>query len=203
MPRPRPLFLIAVSFSFLLTISLDARQSSESPPDLNLEAANSLFDKIIAIRNAENSSTRSLDEATTILVTETEMESFVFFSMGDEIPARVDSIDVTVGAGTIAAATELTFDSEESSGNPIVDLLLESPHSLFVRGALEGHAGEGTFELQQVRVDGFPVPIVIVEVLIDRYVNPRFPEVDLDEGFLIPWSIEEIVLTPDGAEITY
>ena len=131
------------------------------------------------------------------------MESFVFFSMGDEIPARVDSIDVTVGAGTIAAATELTFDSEESSGNPIVDLLLESPHSLFVKGALEGHAGEGAFELQQVRVEGFPVPIVIVELLIDRYVNPRFPEVDLAEGFLLPWGIEEIVLTPEGAEITY
>ena len=203
MPRPRPLFLLAVSLSVLLTISLDARQSSEPPANLNLEAANSLFDKIVAIRDAENSSTRSLDEAATILVTETEMESFVFFSMGDEIPARVDSIDVTVEAGTIAAATELTFDSEASSGNPIVDLLLQSPHSLFVKGALEGHDGEGTFRLQQVRVDGFPVPVVVVEILVDRYVNPRFPEVDLDEGFLIPWGIEEIVLTPDGAEITY
>jgi hypothetical protein len=196
--------LFAVLFSFFLAGSVKAQESSETTPsNVSPDAADSLWGKIVSIREAETSPDRAPDAATSIRITDVEMESFIFFSMKDEIPARVLSIDVTVESGTISAATELNFDAEESSGNPIVDILLQSPHSFFVRGALEGQAGKGAFELQQVRVDGFPVPIAVVEVLVDRFVRRRFPKVDLEEGFLIPWGIDEIVLVPDGATIIY
>lgn len=195
---------VAVLFGVFLAGSVKAQESSETtPPNVSPGAADSLWGKIVAIREAESSATRDPGAATSIRVTDVEMESFVFFSMKDEIPARVRLIDVTIESGTISAFTELRFDTQEGSGNPIVDILLQNPHSLFVKGALEGHAGEGTFQLQQVRVDGFPVPIAVVEVLIDQFVKPRFPRVDLDEGFLIPWGIDAIALDPEGAIITY
>ena len=199
-----PLCLVTVCLGFFLAGPIKSQESSETiPANVSPDAADSLWGKIVAIREAESSSTRNRDAASSIRVTDVEMESFVFFSMKDEIPANVRSIDVTVEAGTISAATELLFDSQEGSGNPIVDILLQNPHSLFVKGALEGHAGRGTFELQQVRVDGFPVPIAVVEILVDRFVVPRFPQVDLDEEFPIPWGIEEIDLAEEGVTITY
>jgi hypothetical protein len=199
-----PLCLVTVCLGFFLAGPIKSQESSEPiPANVSPDAADSLWGKIVAIREAESSSTRNRDAASSIRVTDVEMESFVFFSMKDEIPANVRSIDVTVEAGTISAATELLFDSQEVSGNPIVDILLQNPHSLFVKGALEGKEGEGKFELQQVRVDGFPVPIAVVEILVDRFVLPRFPQVDLDEEFPIPWGIEEIELAEEGVTITY
>ncbi len=199
-----PLCLVAILFCIFPADSIKAQEPSETiPGNVSPDAADSLWAKIVAIREADNSPTRGPDAATSIRVTDVEMESFVFFSMKDEIPAQVRSIDVTIESGTISAATELHFDTQEGSGNPIVDILLQNPHSLFVKGALEGRAAEGTFELQQVRLDGFPVPVAVVEILVDRFVTPRFPQVDLDEGFLIPWGIDEIDLTPEGATITY
>jgi hypothetical protein len=199
-----PLCLVTVCLGFFLAGPIKSQESSETiPANVSPDAADLLWGKIVAIRAAESSSTRNRDAASSIRVTDVEMESFVFFSMKDEIPANVRSIDVTVEAGTISVATELLFDSQEGSGNPIVDILLENPHSLFVKGALEGHAGRGTFALQQVRVDGFPVPIAVVEILVGRFVVPRFPQVDLDEEFPIPWGIEEIDLAEEGVTITY
>ncbi len=205
MPAVRlPFRTVLLLFTILVAGSVNARQTSETiPPNVSQTAADSLWDKIVTIRAAETSATRLPDAATSLRVTDIEMESFVFFSMRDEIPARVQSIDVEVGYGTISAATELSFDSQEGSGNPIVDILLQSSHGVFVKGALEGHRGEGRFELQEVRVDGFPVPIAVVEILVDRFVKPRFPQVDLEEGFRIPWGIDEIAIAPEGATITY
>ena len=169
----------------------------------SLDAARSLDEKIIAIREADMSRTRPPGAADSVDVTDTEMESFVIYAMADEIPARVDSIDVAIESGMISAATELTFDSEESTGNVIIDMLMESTHSLFVKGMLEGSGGRGKFQLSQVRVDGFPVPLIIVELLVDRFVTPRYPQVDLDEPFDIPWGIEAIILSDGLATITY
>ena len=205
MPEVRiPLFLVPVLLGLFLAASVKAQESSETiPPNVSRDAADSLRVKLVAIRAAETSPARAPDAATSIRVTDVEMESFVFFSMKDEIPAHVRSINVTTESGSISVAAELSFDSQEGSGNPIVDILLRNPHSLFVGGTLEGHAGEGTFGLQQVRVDGFPVPIAVVEALVERFVKPRFPQVDLNEDFPIPWGIDEIALAPEGATITY
>ena len=198
-------FVLAPALAWLLSFEAAKLQdpSEIDSGTLSLEAAQSLEEKIIVIREADMSRSRPPSAADTVEVTETEMESFVVYAMADEIPARVDSIDVEIESGMISAATELTFDSEESTGNVVIDMLIESTHSLFVKGMLEGSGGRGKFQLSQVRVDGFPVPLIIVELLVDRFVTPRYPQVDLDEPFDIPWGIEAIILSDGLVTITY
>jgi hypothetical protein len=166
-------------------------------------AAASLGRKIEAIRAASQDSSRPAAAAQTLSASDVELESFVLYSMKEEIPARLDSIDVGIRPGVVSAAVQLTFDSARSSGNPVVDMLIGGTHALFVEGALEGRLGRGRFRLEQVRVDGIPVPLFVVEALVDRFVKPRYPQVDLAEPFDMPWGIEEIVLSPDTATFTY
>ncbi len=170
--------------------------------EVSPEAAESLESKIASIRRAESDPDRDGSTATTIQITEIEMESFVIYEMEDEIPAKVESIDVGIGAETISALTELTFSVEES-GNFMLDFLMGGTHSLFVEGRLEAEEGRGSFELRGVRVDGLPVPIVLIEALVDRFVTPRYPKVDLDAPFDVPWGVEQVVLSPGLATVTY
>ena len=199
--------LVAAAFAGGLWLGASTRaeeptaEALEQFDDISPEAAASLGRKIAAIRGAEGDSGRTEPEA--LIASEIELESFVLYSMADEIPAKVETIDIAIGNDLISAATELTFETEEGSGNPIVDALLGGTHSLFIEGRLTTDSGQGRFELQRVRVDGFPVPLLVIEALIRRFVTPRFPEVDLDSSFRIPWGIEEVGLTPGLATIGY
>ena len=191
----------------LLGLVFGAQQGSPSVSqepllEVSPEAAESLDRKIASIRQAESEPERNGSATTTIEITEIEMESFILYEMEDDIPATVESIDVGIGAETISALTELTFSAEET-GNFMLDFLMGGTHSLFVEGRLEAEEGRGKFELRGVRVDGLPVPIVLVEALIDRFVTPRYPKVDLDEPFDVPWGVEKVVLSPSLATITY
>ena len=184
-------------------VQLGSPSVSQEPfLEVSTEAADSLSRKIALIRRAESDPQRKGSAETTIELTEIELESFVLYEMEDDIPATVESIDVGIGAETISALTQLTFSAEET-GNFLLDFLMGGTHSLFVEGRLEAEEGRGKFELRGVRVDGLPVPIVLVEALIDRFVTPRYPQVDLGEPFDVPWGVEQVVLSPGLATITY
>ena len=92
-------------------------ETLEQFDDVSPEAATSVGRKIAAIRRAEGDSGRN--EPETLIASEIELESFVLYSMADEIPAKVETIDIAIGNDLISAAIELTFETEEGSGNPI------------------------------------------------------------------------------------
>ncbi len=197
--------LLTVALTGLFLIALPGQQAprAETFDEVSPDAARSLRGKIVGIMVADETPTRPADAARTIVASEIELESFVLFAMEDDIPAKVDHVDVEIEPGLVSAATQLTFVAEEASGNPILDFLIGGTHSLFVQGRLEAKGGRGKFDLRSVRVDGIPVPTLIVEALVDRYVTPKYPKVDLSEPFDIPWGIEELVLTSNLVTITY
>jgi len=114
----------------------------------------------------------------------------------------MDSIDVQLTPGAVAADTQMTFNSN-TTGNPMVDALVGGTHNLFVKGRLSGYQGRGKFDLEEVRVDGIPVPKVLINSLFDKYVKPKYPEADLKEPFDLPWGIQSIDIQSQKARITY
>jgi len=163
-------------------------------------SARSLQTKIDAIQAAEKVKDRSGTD--TVEVSEPELESYVFYRMKDQIPARVDSIDVQLTAGAVAADAKLTFPPD-STGNPLVDALIGGTHTFFLKGKLAASARRGRFELQEVKVDGIPVPLILVETLVDKYVKPMYPDVDLKEPFPMPWGMDSLAITQGRATIVY
>jgi hypothetical protein len=138
----------------------------------------------------------------TVEASEEELESYVLFSLREDIPAKVESIDVLLTPGTVAADTKMTFGSNPTN-NAILDVLISGTHRFFVKGQLSASGGKGKFILQEARVDGIPVPIVLIETLIEKYVKPKYPDVKLDEPFAMPWGIEELTITAGKTTIVY
>src|SRR5262245_2176627 len=168
--------------------------------DVSERSAKSLQMKIDAIQAAETAKGRQGTE--TVEVSESELESYVLYSMRDQIPARVDSIDVQLTPGAVAADTKLTFPSD-STGNPLVDALVGGTHTFFIKGKLAASETKGRFELQEVKVDGIPVPLILIETLVEKYVKPKYPDVDLKEPFPMPWGMDSLVITQGKATIGY
>ena len=175
--------------------------AAEENEKVSAKAAKSLQDKIDAIKKAENIPDRA-PGASRVEISEIELESYMLFKLKEDIPARMDSFDVQLEPGTVAAQTQLTFTSD-ATGNPIIDAVVGGTHDLFVKGSLRGSQGRGKFDLLEVHVDGIPVPMILMQTLFDKYVKPKYPDADLKEPFDLPWGIEELSLERGKAIVAY
>ncbi len=126
-----------------------------------------------------------------IEITDAELESYVLYSLRENIPIQLDSIDVQLTPGAVGADTQMTFTSN-GTGNAVVDALIGGTHNLTVKGRLSGEDGRGKFDLDEIKVDGIPMPKVLLQTLFAKYVKPKYPDADLKEPFDLPWGIRSI-----------
>ena len=201
-------FLIGVSGVAILAVAggiafYVVAANSQSGPSKNISerAAKSLQTKIDAIKKASDNPNHK-HGSTRVQLSEAEMQSYIFYSLKDDIPAHIDMVDVQVGEDTVGCETQITFNSN-ATGNPVWDALVGGTHNLAVKGKLIARESRGKFDLQEVQVDGIPVPNVLIQALIKRYVKPKYPEVDLNEPFDLPWDIQEVKLEPGKATVVY
>ena len=192
--------IVAVIGVFVLERLFEENLASAGVGQVSEQAAMELQIKIDDIK--KNESTGSERTPVEIEVSDTELESYVLYSLREDIPVQMDSIDVQLTPGAVGADTQLTFTAM-STGNPLVDSVMSGTHNLFVKGRLSGKEGRGKFELEEIRVDGIPVPRVLVENLFEKYVKPKYPEADLKEPFDLPWGIDELTLEEGKAKIKY
>jgi hypothetical protein len=179
--------------------TIAAKGEIVKPAEVSHKAAEALQRKIDAIRKSEDDAGH---KGTSVEISETELESYLLYSLQEEIPAKVDAADVQLAPDTVALDTQITFASN-ATGNTVVDTLVGGTHNLFLRGGFVAKDSRGKFDLQEVRVDGIPVPNVLIEALIKRYVTPKYPDVNLKEPFDMPWGIEELKIEKGKAIVVY
>ena len=181
--------------------TIAAKEEPRKNTQVSEKAAKSLQQKIDAIQNAENDP-KHKPGSSRVEVSDVELESYLLYSLKEDIPAQIDSADVQLATDTVALDTQITFSSN-ATGNPVVDALVGGTHNLFVKGKLVAREHRGKFDLLEVRVDGIPVPNLLIQSLMKRYVQPKYPDVDLNEPFDMPWGIQELKLEQDKAIAIY
>jgi len=169
--------------------------------EVSPRSAKSLQEKIDAVRAAENSPSHKRGSSH-VEVSETELESYLMYSLQEDIPAKIDSAMIELGTDTISLDTQLTFSSN-ATGNPVVDALVGGTHNLFFKGNLVAREAVGKFDLQEIRVDGIPVPNIFIQTIFKKYVKPKYPDADLNEPFDMPWGIQELKIVPHKATVIY
>jgi len=178
-----------------------AAKEGPTTTQVSPKAAKSLQEKIDAMKNAEDDPNHKRGSSR-VELSEAELESYLLYSLKEDIPAQIDSADVQLGDDTVALETQITFASN-ATGNPMVDALVGGTHNLFVKGKLVGQQGRGKFDLQEVRVDSIPMPNVLIQSLFKRYVKPKYPDADLNEPFDLPWGITDLKLQSGKATVIY
>ena len=169
--------------------------------EVSEKSAKALRLKIDKIKAAQNDPQHKRGSSQ-VEVSDGELESYLLYSLKEDIPAKIDSADVQLTDERVALDTQITF-SANATGNPVMDALVGGTHNLFVKGRLVAREGRGKFDLEDVRVDGIPVPNFLIQTLIKRYVKPKYPDVDLNEPFDVPWGIQELRLQEGKAIVIY
>jgi hypothetical protein len=131
-------------------------------------------------------------------VTEQEVNAFLIFDAGDQLPAGVVEPAITIiGTGRVSARAMVDLDAvRKQKPRGLLDPLNYATGHLVVTatGVLTTSNGTGMIELQSAALGALPIPKVILQEIVSYY--SRTPErpagIDLDAPFALPARIREI-----------
>jgi len=158
--------------------------------------AASLKQKVAAITaHAERPTTSSRRT----IVTENEVNSYLVYEAGDQIPAGVVEPSIAVvGGGRLSGRAVVDLDAVRKQKAPTS--LLDPMNYLMGRlavtavGTLKTSNGVGHFELESSSVGSLPIPKILLQEIVSYY--SRTPEkpagISLDDPFQLPARIREI-----------
>ncbi len=140
-----------------------------------------------------------------IHVSQQESNSLLALDLAGAYPSGVSAVEVEFQSGRVVGTAQLDFDVlKQSSPTPVPLVwryLLFGQHALRVEGQLSGNNGQGEFKLEELTLNGYPVPQLLIDVLMSLFIRPRFPSVKLDEPFSLPYSIDSLTVMPGRIEV--
>jgi hypothetical protein len=132
-------------------------------------------------------------------VTEGEVNSYLAFEAGDQVPTGVVEPYITImGGGRVSGRAVVDLDAVRKQKNPTS--LLDPMNYLIGRlpvtatGVLRTTNGVGRFELESAAVSRVPVPKLFLQEIVSYYSRtPQNPTgINLDDPFELPARIREI-----------
>jgi hypothetical protein len=155
-----------------------------------------LKQKVAAINAHAERPTRAGRRTT---VTESEVNSYLVYDAGQQIPVGVVEPSVTiVGPGRLSGRAVVDLDAVRKQKAPTS--LLDPMNYLMGRlavtavGVLKTSNGVGHFELESSSVGSIPIPKVLLQEIVNYYTRtPEKPAgISLDDPFALPARIREI-----------
>lgn len=127
----------------------------------------------------------------------TEDEINAYFATGKvQLPSGVQAVTFQEAPGIVTASCRVDFDKVTAgrrSANPLLSLF-SGIHEVVVVANAHGASGQGVVEVQSVSIDGVEVPRFILELFVEKFLQPRYPNVGLDSRFPLPQKIDTAVV---------
>jgi len=175
-----------VGFGFLSTSNSAIADSSKTADVARAQAKLQHIEK--------NSELAHPDQAPTEI---TEQEVNAYFGAGKvKLPAGVQSLTFHAQPGVITAFCRVDFNQVKAgthSSNPLLSLF-SGVHDVVVVANASGTAGQGLVDVQSVSLDGVEVPQFLLEIFVEKYLTPKYPNVGLESRFPLPDKIDTAVV---------
>ena len=134
-------------------------------------------------------------------ISETEVNSYLRYELGDRIPAGVTDPWVSILdngrlSGTATVDLARVRQSRKSTGMLDPFSYLTGAMPVAVNGVLRTKNGTGTFALESASISGMPVPAWMLQEIVSYYSKSESaPQgVSIDKPFALPSGIREIQL---------
>jgi hypothetical protein len=174
--------LVAVSF---LLIQLSLSQTKFAPSSAVVASAEHKLQHL-----QDNGEQTHPDPAPTEL---TEQEVNAYFASGNvKLPAGVRSVAFQAQPGVVTATSQVDFDqlkAGRNSYNPLLSIF-SGLHDVIVTAHAHGARGEGEVHVDSVSLDGVEIPRFVLELFVEKYLKPKYPNIGLDSRFALPARID-------------
>jgi hypothetical protein len=123
----------------------------------------------------------------------TEQEINTYFASGNiELPVGVRSVTFQEQPGVVVGASRVDFDqikAGKTSYNPLLSVF-SGVHEVVVTAHAYGSRGEGVVHVDSVSIDGVQVPDFVLQLFVEKYLKPKYPNVGIDSRFALPARID-------------
>ena len=119
--------------------------------------------------------------------TEQEVNSYLA-SDRVKLPAGVESVVLSGTPQVITGKSKVDFDRLRQgahSSNPLLSVF-SGVHDVVVVSHAYGTQGKGHVHVDSVSLDGVEVPRFVLELFVERFLQPKYPHIGLDSEFSLP-----------------
>lgn len=180
----RSLLLLAVTASVLL-------------------AADPLADS--AQKKLDSISDRKLKPGAVVSLSPREINAWIHEKAIKAFPEGIRNERVEVGAGTTDgyALVDLAKigKTKGQEVNSLIARLIEGERPLKVSLRVESSNGRATVFLTRVELSGVAIDGSILDFLIKHFVQPRYPDIKINEPFDLDFNINRIEIQPAGVRV--
>lgn len=135
----------------------------------------------------------------------TEQEINAYFASGEvDLPDGVESVRFSEQTGVITGNARVNFDqikSGRSSYNPLL-VMFSGTHDIIAIAHAHGASGRGYVHVDSVSLDGVSIPRFVLQLFVDRYLHPKYPDIGLDSEFELPDRIDTATVGQHQVTIT-
>lgn len=123
----------------------------------------------------------------------TEKEINAYLASGAvAFPAGVQSARFEEQPGVITANTRVDFDRLKAginSSNPLLSIFT-GVHDVIVASHAHASAGKAFIHVDSVSLDGVEIPRFVLQLFVEKYLRPKYPQAGLDSQFALPDRID-------------
>jgi hypothetical protein len=164
-------------------------------------AADPLADS--AQKKLDSISDRKLKPGAVVTLSPREINAWIHEKAVKAFPKGIRNERIDLGPGTAdgTALVDLTKLSKSNSVNPLIARLIEGERPLRVAIRVESSNGRCTVFLTHVELSGVAVDGSILDFLIKHFVQPRYPDIKINEPFDLDFNIDRIEIQPAGVRV--
>ena len=165
-----------------------------------LFAADPLADS--AQKKLDSISDRKLKRGAVVTLSPREINAWIHEKAVKAFPEGIRNDHIDLGAGTAdgTALVDLTKISRTKS-NAIIARLIEGERPLRVAIRVESAKGRATVFLTHVELSGVAIDGSILDFLIKHFVQPRYPDIKINEPFDLDFNIDHIEIQQAGVRV--
>jgi len=167
-----------------------------------LFAADPLADS--AQKKLDSISDRKLKRGAIVTLSPREVNAWIHEKAVKAFPEGIRDDHIDLGPGTTDgnALVDLTKISKTKNGvNPLIARLVEGERPLRVAIRVESTNGRATVFLTHVELSGVAIDGSILDFLIKHFVQPRYPDIKINEPFDLDFNIDHIEIQPTGVRV--
>jgi hypothetical protein len=182
--RKVPAFLL----TSLLIVTFTEAKLPQSKVSANSAAVATMEGKL---KRVEANGAAAHPDQTPTEFTEGEVNSYLA-SGKVQLPSGVQSVKFQGEPGVITANTRVDFDqlkAGRNSSNPLLGMF-SGVHDVIVQAHAHGSGGQGIVNVDSVSLDGVEIPRFVLQLFVEKYLQPKYPNIGLDSRFALPDRID-------------
>lgn len=118
------------------------------------------------------------------IFTEAEVNAYLA-SDNVRLPVGVESVKLEGEEGVITGNARVDFDRIREgthSSNPLLSIF-SGIHDVVVVAHAHGEQGRGHVHVDSVSIDDMEVPHFVLQLFVDRFLTPKYPDLGIDSQF--------------------